>query len=1112
MSFADELAKLQRTRRAYVRFAREGNPEGSWIGDLDRRYGKVDDPSGDVPVRGTVENFGSFTSALANTEFPLEVPTTQTSFTDPDREWRALGDRPSNLLLQRRLEYYLRQEDDDQEILDQLVAIGQIGKPTFPSGKCSVSISVPGGDFLGETLGRRLLTTKDWPRALPDDLGKVIPFVYGRLVNAPPVVTETTITLPGTPGTPGTTPPPPTGGCAACNIESWSGDLTLLFNETFESYGGSQAAASLVWLSPGVWLRDTPAYSGTWSAGNANTVIARPVGPIIAGVFVFGMQVYWTGNAPSAEGAFFFTQHGNNNGFNTQVTWGFLPSGEVRMFVGPAGGSIDITSGAVMIRNQWNCFTGAARVSQDGAYRIYVNGALVIEDNHVDLTGGLYHGTYEERVGGVNCGLGDNYWVDNIWCATAADFDTTFFCGDDPPPPVDPEPPTEGTPPTIVTTFVSECPETDGVTDQGAAGRGGWLRGLLVDTGGGTTAISDYPLPDGTSAALQPSAHAAPTLSGTLQAGGSGAVGTTVYYVAATVHPDGTLSDLSNIVGPFTIDSVNRQVQLTFSGLAAGADSIRVWRNQDSTFEQMDRYRVSGYPYSVSDLPAGTTTLVDQYPEINTGDLLDPDPHWDLNYRQTNYYQVSTLFSDGTESACSDLMQVSLFPANAGSVLVSWSEPPMPVILDGTTPVTITGYVVRRATQSYHYELQWNRQWTVDNLTLSITDPNTDTTPTTACATAPIPGDTPDTTKPRYAFAGHTLKAILNVFVLKPNPLNEADPNTPIWLEMVVGTDWAEEIVEVNGNRYHTIVFNEQQRSATCEYYPVTANVEGATYSSDQDGIMIENADDIFDHIMMNVILNTYRSSVGPYAPSGGRWFTDVPYAPGLFDRSSIDQAKQVALTRIPGQGYLGAGALTEKIGARELIYELLVAYGLSLRQFMGVWSVKRFNPGVLARAGLPQIGPDEGIVEGSFEPEIDPSRHVNVIPFFAGPLSSGGGTESDGYYVSGEVRDPVSIDLFRQVLVTDPMYLKWTRDPPTAYSVVSWQLRLWRFPPINATFKGPAAWYGLPAGTEVRVTHPDGLSVAGWVNRVCEIHKIDLDLDGIHTTVRVRDIDDLVP
>lgn len=198
MSFADELAKLQRTRRAYVRFALALNST-PWPIETDRQYQKVDDSRGDVPARGTVVSFGSLLNHLANHEFPLDVPTIQTELLDPENEWRTLGDRPSNNLMHRKLGYYVRQHDDNDDILDQLIAIGQIAQPSYPSGKVRIESVVPGGEFLGENVPRRLLTTKDWPRSLPDHRGRVIPFIYGSLVNSPipiaPVLSTTPVSV-----------------------------------------------------------------------------------------------------------------------------------------------------------------------------------------------------------------------------------------------------------------------------------------------------------------------------------------------------------------------------------------------------------------------------------------------------------------------------------------------------------------------------------------------------------------------------------------------------------------------------------------------------------------------------------------------------------------------------------------------------------------------------------------------------------------------------------------------------------------------------------------------------------------------------------------------------
>lgn len=191
MSFADELAKLQRTRRAFLRYAQDLNST-PWPLDADRQYQKTDDSLGAVPAKGTVVAFGSFLNHLANFEYPLDVPTVQSELLDPENEWRALADRPSNNLMHRKIGYYVRQHDDNDDILDQLIAIGQIAEPSFPAGKVRIEAVVPGGEFLGENVPRRLLTTKDWPRSLPAHRGRVIPFVYGHLINSPePIEFET---------------------------------------------------------------------------------------------------------------------------------------------------------------------------------------------------------------------------------------------------------------------------------------------------------------------------------------------------------------------------------------------------------------------------------------------------------------------------------------------------------------------------------------------------------------------------------------------------------------------------------------------------------------------------------------------------------------------------------------------------------------------------------------------------------------------------------------------------------------------------------------------------------------------------------------------------------
>ncbi len=324
------------------------------------------------------------------------------------------------------------------------------------------------------------------------------------------------------------------------------------------------------------------------------------------------------------------------------------------------------------------------------------------------------------------------------------------------------------------------------INDVGSAARGGWLKALLVDTGGtAATGLSDRPIPV-ISAVLLPQPYAAPTLSGSLQSGGSGTIGSVNYYAIATVHA-GILSELSNVVGPFTATTSNRSVLLGFSALASGADSIRLYRSPQSNFLQMDRYRVMGYPYAVSDLVAATTSFVDNFMGIDTREGDGPDPHWDLNYRQTKYYSVSAVYEDGAESACSELVSVALNPRNA----------PLSVQINLTPPSAYSSppylYRLRRQNQTYGYALGLDRQWDIPISTAIFVDTNTDTTAADPCV---VPATvTPTGIKPVYCLAGHCLKSVREVFVLKPDPL--ALNKEFVQVKQIEGVDFFQEIREV---------------------------------------------------------------------------------------------------------------------------------------------------------------------------------------------------------------------------------------------------------------------------------------------------------------------------
>lgn len=249
------------------------------------------------------------------------------------------------------------------------------------------------------------------------------------------------------------------------------------------------------------------------------------------------------------------------------------------------------------------------------------------------------------------------------------------------------------------------------------------------------------------SAAVQAQPHAAPTLAASAASGGSGGSGGTFYYAIATVHA-GVLSELSNVVT--VVVTAGQKVALTWSGLAVGADEVRVFRGNDAAFGQFDRYRVTGNPYVISDVDAAQSGVDDLYPGIDTRDQLAPDPNWDLVYRQTLYYYLSVIYSDGSESLCSAPVTVALYPRNKPlTVQLSYTGTPTPV-----TGLTVTGLRLRRETQSYHFPPALDREWDLLTGDFPFDDDTTDTTAASICAqggpTFNVPAELRDQVIPIY--------------------------------------------------------------------------------------------------------------------------------------------------------------------------------------------------------------------------------------------------------------------------------------------------------------------------------------------------------------------------
>ena len=196
MAFSDEIKKLQRSLRCYLRYSvgpGSDNPGVSGV-TFDRRYGKAADNTGDVPIKGTISKFGTFSRTLTNSDQGFEIPSITSEILDRDNEWRVLASRPWQLI-NRFVYYVLRVRDDAGNYIDSDIAWGQIYKPGFPPpGKARLNVQMLPGDYLGKTVPKRRVTVEDWPDADPSAVGRPVPIIYGKMDNKVGDITGLTAT------------------------------------------------------------------------------------------------------------------------------------------------------------------------------------------------------------------------------------------------------------------------------------------------------------------------------------------------------------------------------------------------------------------------------------------------------------------------------------------------------------------------------------------------------------------------------------------------------------------------------------------------------------------------------------------------------------------------------------------------------------------------------------------------------------------------------------------------------------------------------------------------------------------------------------------------------
>lgn len=1087
MAFADEIVKLQRQRSVYTRLALdENNGTRLWSGPVDRRYGKAYDRVDLIPITGTVQRLGTVQRSLVNFLQTLEVPNITVELLDPDREWRAQAGGIDDQLVYRNLSLWLRVFDDlGLGFFDQRVAVAQIRKSVFPSGgSVQLECQVASGGFLGDKIPRRFITTTDFPNADPEVQGLPVPIIYGVMYDKvvpfvlPDPLPPGSDPVPG--GSTSDTPTslPPITGSEVMNCDD-------MFTDNFE--GGSLAAyssgSSNFTLVPGAGVGGSTGLRPTVANAGLTKTVAAPRR-------AFCVSWESKNDQASVDTALGIGSGLALNRLGTTLSVSFGPYGEVASVAGA------ITPGT----NQSFKVEGAFATRN-----IATTLVTAINDTETEIV--------------LPTGQGVRFPTGTLIFMGTEVMQVASVAGDH----------------LIVTRHAGSSVASAHAAGDPVASRdtNGYLR-VYIDNVVRVNLLNDNRIatsdPDGlyTDVTVYPGGDA-----------DNLHIGSGIQFTPPT-PPSTTPGDKS----PFGGTPGNPAPTPDCKSLEAGGGS--------PSGGAVRAIRVGGYVSTTTDSGGGPTPTptpqiaapvvsisvvgsggTGEYQYVVTAiDETGPDPN---DFSQRNNHTG--------ESIASNVVHITNGPTHDGDfsssnyVHLQWP------LVPGAKFYRVYGrymeyepfslldvYTGDSGGNGYYNDGEFLGRNEFDIL-------KTDSRPPT---TAPTGGGGAPHVNNVYVLAGHALKEVTEVYVLKPVIIqNFSAPTTgtdgtidtttdttplrsdPVQVLQVEGVDYTQRYVDINDNRYHILEFNAAQQSETCEYYEVTANVKGIETNGDTTGTLITNAVEMFSHFWLNWMANNYRSSVGGFAPPTGPWFTDVVYSPGLWDAAAALTARGVCNSRVFG-GYVAAGCLDETIEARELIRELLTSFDLELyfnnsTGPSGAWSLSMFNP-VVNMGDLPLYDASDIIFADTFAVEVQIDKMLNVFPFFAGPTRQRTGkndpgtlTSGGGWLISGDSRSTASISRFG-MSISEPLYLKWTRDPATAVDVVEHYKSYLQVPPIQATFRTGMRPLVDPLASLIRVNHPDGIGgTAGWTNHICKLTRSDLELDRITTALTLISVDDLI-
>jgi hypothetical protein len=1115
MAFADEIIKAKRKVIPYLRFARLLNPE-PWAGPDERLYGHSFEGSAETPIKGHVLSFGNFNRSLANQLFSVEIPGLTVSLMDPDYDWRVYANEPYDTLLRKWIHLLLRVYDDSDYPMDATVALGLIQSVSYPAGrKVSLNATVTSPEVLSARIPQRVITRDDWPNAPMEAVGRAVPIVYGKVSNA--VVTDASIEEIEIPSCCPEFTPAPSSQERNADIPAlrWSDYFTGrmgygAYPDDFYSYPNiyeTDGPAPDAWLDQNyVMIGDIDIEPGAGEfGGNALKTsqgygeITRPVGPsqFVALEGYYPNNQAWpvpdsetgeswdhpspmAGRTPGQYGSAGFRRKMIAEGAQNQdwpvaiEVWGYPGAPSYILSLGVWGNEGDDTA-----RHLW-LYVGGTVGRRNGAYIQWLGPGTTNADDQLDPPGEINGVPQGPPTGGIEWTTAamQNCLLSNQWQTVEMKWKFSSLI----------DPYNTGDASTDVGTIYTATVANDGYVVVRVDGQ---VVMHLQD-------IQFY------HPSIPKERHWA----------------SYIYWYGVAFRPQGYCSCLYVTDRALFCDEaqpvqVESPVPCTENAVAAGSAGALPAILVDSTeTTTTSLQRVTGPATGTNSDPAPTNVI--GYTGVGYGAVIGPG--------DACYYRIAGV-KNGVETSLSE--QVQCVNAEIHYDRIEWDEPPQ-------GPMdSYRVYQYRSADLSFHpdipgfprEETYWVRSVAGDQEPggrdpvtpgpsrhwIEYSLPNEGTPYSAAKSVTNVSYDNV------YVIAGHAGDAsqgdggVLDVFAPLPG-LREnigglnllTGEKEPITFEQTAarltrlspGADYWTEVVEKPSGRFTVIHVTRLLRDInTCAFPPVSVNFAGITYNADGSGGLISDGIHIFRHFLLNWVFNSYAT---------GEWFTDVVHSPGIVDVASFDTASAVATEHFGGP-LQGAVAMLSQADARQYISEAITTFGLNFfyrnaaSTGWGAWAVSLTDTRWSAAGSWPQFGPNESMVEETFQSAITMDLLANVVHYKAGPNLNAGSL--NGWLISGTIEDTNSSARVWGKVAKD-LILPWTRDQATAVFIAGQYLDLCAFPAVAGSFQTKGRGIVVQPGDFVSLAHPDAPGL-GWLTRTALIVGHDLDIDNGIVTLR---------